>query len=63
MTIRERASLVLLVVGVAALGVAAYAYDGWRAVVAVVGVATLTVGVLLGLAEPLEQPVDGDGSL
>lgn len=49
MTIRERAAAGLLLFGLVAVLVAAYAYDGWRAVAAVAGAVALLAGVLLGL--------------
>ena len=47
MTNRERASLALIVFGVAALVVAACAFWGWRAGVTLVGALTLIAGVVL----------------
>jgi hypothetical protein len=57
-TVRERTSLALIALGAVGLAVAAYAYDGWRAAVAVFGVLAVTAGVLLGLGD--DAAVDGE---
>ena len=49
MTPRERLALILSILGGCAVIVAAAAYGGWRAALAVVGVVMLGGGVLLGL--------------
>ena len=56
MTLRERLATGLVLSGVLTLMVAAAAYDGWRAAVAVFGVAMLGGGVLLGLDDPIVLP-------
>lgn len=64
MTTRERLSLFLDVTGLALLGWAAYAYDGWRAVALVIGVVILFVGILLGFDDgpaPLPDWADDGG--
>jgi predicted phage tail protein len=53
-TTRERASLLLVLLGAVAVLVAAAAYGGWEAALAVAGVLMLGGGVLLGLDGPTE---------
>lgn len=48
-TIRERAALTLLLVGVVCIVVAAAAFAGWAGAVAAVGVLAVAGGILLGL--------------
>jgi predicted phage tail protein len=55
-TSRERLALLLVALGAVALVVAAAAYGGWQAAVAVAGVLMLGGGVLLGLDTAPELP-------
>ncbi len=56
-TFRERLALLLVTLGASCLLVAAYAYDGWRALVVVAGLLMLGGGVLLGLDNTTETLV------
>lgn len=61
-TNRERTALVLLTAGAVLLLVAAAAFGGWRAAVAVAGGLMFGAGVLLGLdTEPPAAPLEDDG--
>jgi hypothetical protein len=62
MTTRERASLILVLLGAVALIIAAYAHGGWVLAVATAGGLMVAGGVLLGLDddESLEPALGPD---